>query len=49
MEYILTVVYATYNTGSVTDELAFDSFYDMQEYIMENSEQWDSYRIGIGG
>lgn len=47
MKYILTVVHATYNTGSVTEELTFDSFYDMQEYIMNSSEQWDSYHIGV--
>ena len=47
MQYILAVVHATYNVGSVTDELTFENFYDMQEYIMNNSEQRDSYRIEV--
>lgn len=47
MQYILTVIHATYNTGSVTDEFTFDNFYDMQDYIMDNSEQWVSYHIGV--
>ena len=47
MQYILTAIYTTYNVGSVTEEFTFDEFYDMQEYIINNSEQWDSYRIDV--
>lgn len=47
MNYKLTVVYAVCNAGSVTDELTFDSFYDMQDYILDNSEEWDSYNIAV--
>lgn len=49
MQYKLTVVNTTYNTGSVTDELTFDNFYDMHDYILDNSEGWDSYHIGVEG
>lgn len=45
MQYILTVVHTTYNTGSVTDKLTFDDFYDMAEYIEGNFEQWQAYYI----
>lgn len=47
MEYRLTIVYAVFNAGSVTDELTFDSFYEMQDYILENSEDWHSYHIAV--
>ena len=47
MRYILIVIRATYNTNNTTDELTFDNFYDMQGYIMNNSEQWVSYRIEV--
>ena len=45
MQYILTVVHTTYNTGSVTDKLTFDDFYDMAEYIEGNFEKWQAYYI----
>ena len=45
MRYILTVIHATYNTGSVTDEFTFDDFYDMADYIEGNFEQWQAYYI----
>lgn len=47
MEYILTVVHATFNVGSVTEKLTFDSFYEMADYIGDNSEQWQSYHIAV--
>lgn len=45
MQYILTVVHTTFNTGSVAEELTFDDFYDMSEYIEGNFEQWQAYYI----
>ena len=47
MEYKLTVIHAVFNTGSVTDELTFDSFYEMQNYILDNSDEWHSYNIAV--
>lgn len=47
MEYKLTVVHAVFNTGSVTEKLTFDSFYDMSDYIEENGKEWDSYNIEV--
>ena len=45
MRYILTVVYTTFNTGSVTDKLTFDDFYDMADYIEGHFEEWQAYYI----
>ena len=47
MQYTLTIVYTTYNAGSVTDELTFDNFYDMQEFVLENSDDWEYYSIAV--
>lgn len=47
MNYKLTVVHAVFNTGSVTDELTFDDFCDMQDYILDNYGEWDSYNIAV--
>lgn len=47
MEYRLTIVYAVCNAGSVTDELTFDAFYEMSDYIEENGKEWDSYHIAV--
>lgn len=47
MLYRLTVIYAIYNAGSVTDDITFDNFYEMQDYILENSEGWHSYNIAV--
>ena len=33
MTYKLLIATATYNVGSVTEELTFDTFYDMADYI----------------
>lgn len=46
MKYILTVIHATCNAGSVTEEMEFDMFYEMQDYIIENNIE--NYRIGVG-
>ena len=48
MQYILTVVYTTFNTGSVTEELTFDDFYDMADYIEYNQFDWEAYHITEG-
>ena len=45
MNYKLTVVHAVFNAGSVTDELTFDDFYDMADYIESNFEKWQAYYI----
>lgn len=47
MKYRLTITYAIFNTGSVTDELTFDSFYEMSDYIEESGGEWDSYHIAV--
>lgn len=33
MTYKLLIASATYNVGSVTEELTFDTFYDMADYL----------------
>lgn len=35
--YNLTVIHATYNVGSVTDTIQFDTFDEMQDYILDNN------------
>jgi len=45
MQYTLTVVYTTYNTGSVTEEFKFDRFRDMRDYVIDNCSEWESYSI----
>lgn len=43
--YKLTVIYAVCNAGSVTEEMEFDMFYEMQDYIIENNIE--NYSIGV--
>ena len=45
MQYILTVVNTTFNTGSVSEELTFDDFYDMADYVEVNQFNWQAYYI----
>ena len=44
--YKLTVIHAVFNTGSVTEVMEFDNFYEMQEYILDNNIE--NYTVGFG-
>ena len=37
MTHKLTITHATYNVGSNTEVLEFDTFYEMQDYITDNN------------
>lgn len=39
----LTVIHAIYNVGADTETLEFDTFYEMQDYILDNNIE--DYRI----
>lgn len=41
--YKVTVIHATYNVGSDTEVLDFDTFSEMQDYILDN--KIEDYRI----
>jgi len=43
--YKLTVIYAVCNAGSVTEVIEFETFYEMQDYIIENDIE--NYSIGV--